>query len=214
MKITALRQAASRQNGSRSRGPVTPAGKARSAQNARRHGMRARTGSARIMPVDPEFHSLRRATLHRWRPRTSTARLLAEALAVARWDLLQLDRRLDAGTNEPGLLLATRRRYRSTALRRLHAAAARLAAIKGPSAGTNEPGDTPGIEEPSPRERLAWLLGMADDAPELAMALELLAPSPGDPPAGPERFCMNEPDRPPPPLNRHQRRALAARRRC
>jgi len=87
---------ASRANGAQSHGPVTPEGKAQSAQNALRHGLRS---TAVLIPgEDPEaFDRHVAAYLHRFQPADQPERDLVEAMAAARWRLkrlLELEARL------------------------------------------------------------------------------------------------------------------------
>ena len=58
-----------RANGAKSRGPITPEGKARSSQNARRHGLFARHV---LLPNESsaEYQDLLRTHLERFRPQT------------------------------------------------------------------------------------------------------------------------------------------------
>lgn len=74
------------------RGPKTPEGKARSAMNALRHGLRARH-FALLPHEDPaEFAALARATREAYRPRCPVERELVEAIAVALWREIRADR--------------------------------------------------------------------------------------------------------------------------
>ncbi|MEJ5234141.1 MAG: hypothetical protein WHV64_18225, partial [Geminicoccaceae bacterium] len=76
----------------RKRGPATPEGKARSALNALRHGLRARRFT--LLPhEDPaEFEALAAATRQAYRPACPVERELVEALAVALWREIRADR--------------------------------------------------------------------------------------------------------------------------
>jgi hypothetical protein len=76
----------------RKRGPATPEGKARSALNALRHGLRARRFT--LLPhEDPaEFEALAAATRQAYRPACAVERELVEALAVALWREIRADR--------------------------------------------------------------------------------------------------------------------------
>ncbi len=82
---------AARRNGARSRGPVTAAGKARSAGNALRHGLY----SARALTPgeDPAaFEALLAALRAEHAPRDVTEHLLVERLALTFWKLARCDR--------------------------------------------------------------------------------------------------------------------------
>ncbi|MFZ1425738.1 MAG: hypothetical protein WAS21_03090, partial [Geminicoccaceae bacterium] len=63
------RQAASRTNGARSRGPTTDAGKASAARNGTRHGLRG--GLFALLPGEDreEIASLHAAVINDWGPR-------------------------------------------------------------------------------------------------------------------------------------------------
>jgi len=73
-------------------GPKTPEGKARAALNALRHGLRAR--HFRLLPhEDPaEFEALARSARETYRPRCPVERELVEAIAVALWRAIRVDR--------------------------------------------------------------------------------------------------------------------------
>jgi hypothetical protein len=74
------------------RGPKTPEGKARSALNALRHGLRARH-FALLPHEDPaEFAALAAATRAAYRPTCAVERELVEALVVALWREIRADR--------------------------------------------------------------------------------------------------------------------------
>ena len=82
---SAHRIAASRANGRKSRGPITPEGKARSSRNAVTHGLCAKDV---VLPgiEDPEsFEALRSALFDTLKPANPVAEKLAEAIVVARW---------------------------------------------------------------------------------------------------------------------------------
>ena len=85
------RRAASRANGKKSLGPVTPEGKARSAANAVRHGL-ASTGrlAASVCLTNEsriEFEALHEALIAELKPCTATECLTVEEMAVCRWRL-------------------------------------------------------------------------------------------------------------------------------
>ena len=127
-----------RRNGTRSQGPVTPGGKARSARNAARHGLCART-----LPPDADAHELaglRTALLARWQPEDAAEAHLVEELVFAAWRQIRLRAVEDAvlvalsrGLEQqaPGLpSLATLIRYRGRIDRDIARASEELAHLR------------------------------------------------------------------------------------
>ena len=90
--VSNARAAASRRNGAKSRGPKTAAGKARSAQNALKHGMRALQYV--VLPDEDavEFQTLEAALLDELAPEGALQLVLARRVAVAAWRLARADR--------------------------------------------------------------------------------------------------------------------------
>ena len=90
--VSNARAEASRQNGAKSRGPKTPEGKARSAQNALKHGMRAQQHL--VLPDEDaaEFADLEAALVAELAPVGALQRVLARRVAVAAWRLARADR--------------------------------------------------------------------------------------------------------------------------
>jgi hypothetical protein len=86
---TDAQRAASRRNGSRSRGPVTPEGKARSVRNNFRHGMVAKVilveGESR--EIFNDFITHLEAT---FRPESPYEITLVETMAIAKWRQMRL----------------------------------------------------------------------------------------------------------------------------
>ena len=82
---TAAQQAASRTNGARSRGPVTEAGKARSARNGTKHGLRG--GPFTLLPDEDreEFATLHAAVTSDWGPRDAYERRWVMELVACMW---------------------------------------------------------------------------------------------------------------------------------
>ena len=90
--ISSARAEASRKNGAKSRGPRTEEGKARSAQNALKHGMRA--AKHVVLPDEDaaEFAALEAALLEELAPTGALQAMLARRIAVAAWHLARADR--------------------------------------------------------------------------------------------------------------------------
>jgi hypothetical protein len=90
--VSNARAEASRKNGARSRGPKTPEGKARSAQNALKHGMRAQ--KYEVLPEEDaaEFAALEAALVEELAPAGALQAVLARRVAVAAWRLARADR--------------------------------------------------------------------------------------------------------------------------
>jgi hypothetical protein len=92
ISLAPARAAASRINGARSRGPRTPEGKARAAQNALKHGLRAE----RFVTVGDEdpaaFEALESALIEELAPDGALQRLLASRIARAAWRLERTER--------------------------------------------------------------------------------------------------------------------------
>jgi hypothetical protein len=90
--VSNARAEASRKNGARSRGPKTAEGKARAAQNALKHGMRAEKHV--ILPDEDgaEFAALEAEMIEELAPAGALQAMLARRVAVAAWRLARADR--------------------------------------------------------------------------------------------------------------------------
>jgi hypothetical protein len=190
----------------RSAGPTTDAGKARSALNGVRHGLSGRTFF--LLPdEDPaEFAAHEAGLLAEWRPRDQAEREAAEAAIRLMWreirgdrleaqvltDLFAAGRIEDVAQREAARAaafrqLATVLRYQARIGRELTAALASLRALRQRRFGA------------APARR---------DEPEPS---QVHRPAP-PPSANDDTHTQDEPERASP-LNRHQRRALAAMQR-
>jgi endonuclease YncB( thermonuclease family) len=90
--ISNARAAASRRNGAKSRGPKTPEGKARAAQNALKHGMRAQKHVLLPQEDAAAFEALEATILAALAPEGALQTMLARRVAVAAWRLERADR--------------------------------------------------------------------------------------------------------------------------
>jgi hypothetical protein len=90
--VSHARAEASRQNGAQSRGPKTSEGKARSARNALKHGLRAEKHI--VLPDEDasEFAALEAAMIDELAPVGALQTVLARRVAVAAWRLARADR--------------------------------------------------------------------------------------------------------------------------
>jgi len=80
------RSEASRENGAKSKGPVTPEGKARSSRNAIKHGLSSE--HAILNHEDrPAFEAMRQSYLERHQPADQHEADLIETMVAARWRL-------------------------------------------------------------------------------------------------------------------------------
>ena len=82
-------QQASKLNGSKSKGPVTPEGKARSSQNAITHGMHARA-IVLAGESDDKYRQLQAEYFNYWQPETIIETDLVNDIATSRWRLHRL----------------------------------------------------------------------------------------------------------------------------
>ncbi|MGH6887351.1 MAG: hypothetical protein ACREGK_14900 [Geminicoccales bacterium] len=90
--LAAARAAASRKNGAKSCGPKTPEGKARSAQNALKHGLRAQKHV--VLPGEnaAAFEALEAALLEELAPEGALQTVLARRIVAAAWRLERAER--------------------------------------------------------------------------------------------------------------------------
>jgi len=218
--------AASRANGALSHGPATPEGKARSAQNAIRHGLRAARPGA-LPPEDAAaLAALRDALTARFAPADALEHHWVGEMAFALWQQRKLQALTAAvlayaenGTDEPEPQaraepdtarlpsLSTLARYRARIERDLRLARQELEGAR--QSRPRLPAD-PQLANPA---RLRWLA----DRVEAAVADRAPANDTGEPDAQPEpgpvaSACTSEPERPQP-LNRRERRRQEALRR-
>jgi hypothetical protein len=100
-----LKSQTARTNGAKSRGPITPEGKARSSANSRRHGL---TASVLIDgESDEHFQLLLADFMAQFQPQTAVETDLVEVMAIARWRLRRL---LSIETNLFELEMVSRRK--------------------------------------------------------------------------------------------------------
>jgi hypothetical protein len=90
--LSPARAAASRENGARSNGPKTAAGKARSAQNALKHGLRAQKHMVLPGESAAEFAALEAALIEELVPDGALQTLLAQRVVAAAWRLQRAER--------------------------------------------------------------------------------------------------------------------------
>jgi hypothetical protein len=155
--ISNARAEASRKNGAKSRGPKTPEGKARSAQNALKHGLRAQKYV--VLPEEDadEFAELEAAMIEELAPVGALQTVLARRVAVAAWRLARADRievelfaRRSWGADaNPGIAMIrdgngsrsfeTLLRYRGAAMAEFWRALKTLKALQAEQAAANEP---------------------------------------------------------------------------
>jgi hypothetical protein len=156
VSVSNARAEASRCNGAKSRGPTTLEGKARSAQNALKHGMRAQKYV--VLPEEDaeEFAGLEAAMIEELAPVGALQTVLARRVVVAAWRLARADRietELFAargyGAVGPAVALIrdgngtrsfeTLLRYRGAAMAEFWRALRTLKALQAEQAAANEP---------------------------------------------------------------------------
>ena len=94
--VSNARAEASRENGAKSRGPRTPEGKARSARNALKHGLRAEKFLVLADEDAVAFEALQAALLAELAPEGAVQTVLAERVVSAAWRLRRADE-IEAG---------------------------------------------------------------------------------------------------------------------
>ena len=209
---------ASRLNGARSAGPATAAGKARSALNGVRHGLCGRTFF--LLPdEDPaEFQAHEAMWLAEWSPRDLHEHEAAACAIRAMWREIRADRleaqvltdlfaageiadeaERQAAKATAFKALGTLLRYRSR-IEREHDRA--MAALESPAPAPPGPQRLRDRANPTRPARPPAVAA----PPRLSTTSPTLATTNTKPPAA---TVQHEPE-PPPALNRHQRRALAA----
>ncbi len=87
---TTKRSQAARANGARSQGPKTPEGRAKSSQNALKHGLTALKFVLPNVEDRDEFYHLRDAYLERFQPADQVELRLVETLVLCDWRLRRL----------------------------------------------------------------------------------------------------------------------------
>jgi hypothetical protein len=155
--VSNARAEASRKNGAKSRGPNTPEGKARAAQNALKHGLRAQKYV--VLPEEDaaEFAELEAAMIEELAPVGALQTVLARRVAVAAWRLARADRietelfaeRSWGANANSGLAMIrdgngtrsfeTLLRYRGAAMAEFWRALKTLKALQAEQAAANEP---------------------------------------------------------------------------
>jgi hypothetical protein len=90
--LSPARAEASRRNGAKSRGPKTPEGRARSAQNALKHGLRAQ--KCVVLPGEraSAFEALEAALMEELAPEGALQSVLAQRVVAASWRLARAER--------------------------------------------------------------------------------------------------------------------------
>jgi hypothetical protein len=177
------RAEASRRNGARSRGPKTPEGKARAAQNALKHGMRAQKHVLLPHEDEAEFRALEAALLAELAPEGALQTVLARRIAIAAWRLERADRmeaealevRSYDGAN-PGVALIrdgngtrafeTLMRYRSAAVAELMRALRTLKALQAEQAQRHAAGAELAMPTRPPRAPARLVSHPAPNEPE------------------------------------------------
>jgi hypothetical protein len=165
--LSPARAAASRRNGAKSRGPKTPEGKARSARNALKHGLRAQCFVVLGDEDLDEFDALEAALTAELAPQGMLQAVLVRRIVAATWRLERAER-IEAelfaqnirGTTSFGLALIrdcnnprafdTLLRYRGTTLAELWRALRLLKALQAEAAGAVPDRDAP---DPAPLRR-------------------------------------------------------------
>ena len=87
--MSALKSAAARTNGTKSRGPITPQGKARSASNLSTHGIFKSPYTLRN-ENDPVFLQLEGEFNEEWDPQGPTETVLVEQMILCQWRLRRI----------------------------------------------------------------------------------------------------------------------------
>jgi hypothetical protein len=90
--LSSARAEASRRNGAKSKGPKTPEGKARSAQNALRHGLRAQQTVVLGDEDLDAFEALEAALMAELAPEGALQAVLARRIVAATWRLERAER--------------------------------------------------------------------------------------------------------------------------
>jgi hypothetical protein len=90
--LPSARAEASRRNGAKSKGPKTPEGKARAAQNALKHGLRAQKHVVLPSEDAAEFQALEAALMEELAPEGALQAVLAQRVVAASWRLARAER--------------------------------------------------------------------------------------------------------------------------